>query len=97
MKKTLLFFLLLLLIIKTNQSCSEGSEFFHIKQDPFKIHSSIYIEGNVNFTATAIAEKWSGDGTREFPFLIEGYNITSSTETIIEIVGSALTFFEGGN
>ena len=34
-------------------------------------HAAIYIDGDANFTATALLEGWPGDGSPENPFIIE--------------------------
>jgi parallel beta-helix repeat protein len=42
----------------------------------YKEHSPIVINGNANFSATATAESWSGDGSESTPYIIENLNIT---------------------
>lgn len=49
-------------------------------QRPSKIvtyapHSPIIIDGDTNFSATALAEGWTGDGSIEDPYIIHGYEI----------------------
>ncbi|MHA2223581.1 MAG: NosD domain-containing protein, partial [Candidatus Thorarchaeota archaeon] len=38
-------------------------------------HAPIIIDGDINFTATALSESWPGDGTSGDPFIIEGLDI----------------------
>jgi parallel beta-helix repeat protein len=38
-------------------------------------HDPIYIDGDANFTATAMAEGWPGNGTSGDPFIIEDFDI----------------------
>ncbi|MHA1964910.1 MAG: right-handed parallel beta-helix repeat-containing protein [Candidatus Thorarchaeota archaeon] len=39
-------------------------------------HGPIAIDGDANFSATALAEDWSGDGSAQDPYIIENYDIT---------------------
>lgn len=39
-------------------------------------HGPIAIDGNANFSDTALAEGWSGDGSAQDPYIIENYDIT---------------------
>ncbi|MHA2353044.1 MAG: right-handed parallel beta-helix repeat-containing protein, partial [Candidatus Thorarchaeota archaeon] len=39
-------------------------------------HGPIIINGDSNFSATAVAEGWSGDGSAHDPYIIENYDIT---------------------
>jgi parallel beta-helix repeat protein len=39
-------------------------------------HGPISIDGDANFSATASVEGWSGDGSAQYPFIIENYDIT---------------------
>jgi len=39
-------------------------------------HGPIVIDGDANFSATALAEGWSGDGSDQDPYIIENYDIT---------------------
>ena len=39
-------------------------------------HGPIAIDGDANFSATALAEGWSGDGSAQDPYIIENYDIT---------------------
>ena len=39
-------------------------------------HGPISIDGDTNFSATALAESWSGDGSAQAPYIIENYDIT---------------------
>jgi parallel beta-helix repeat protein len=42
-------------------------------------HEPIAIDGDANFSATALAEGWSGDGSAQDPYIIENYDITLSS------------------
>jgi parallel beta-helix repeat protein len=55
----------------------------HFKVTQWTPHSPIYVHGITNLTQTAEAENWSGDGTRANPYIIEGYNISSSGDLIV--------------
>jgi hypothetical protein len=37
-------------------------------------HGPIAIDGDANFSATALAEDWSGDGSAQDPYIIENYD-----------------------
>jgi len=50
-----------------------------ISYDP---HSSIFIYSDDDLNATAVGEGWAGDGSSEFPFLIQGYEIDDDEELI---------------
>ena len=39
-------------------------------------HGPIAIDGDTNFSATALAEGWSGDGSAQDPYIIENYDVT---------------------
>jgi parallel beta-helix repeat protein len=39
-------------------------------------HGPIVIDGDANFSATALAEGWSGNGSDQDPYIIENYDIT---------------------
>jgi parallel beta-helix repeat protein len=57
------------------------SDFGLVKEDSALIayipHAPIYIDGDTNFTDTALLEGWQGNGTLEDPFIIENLSITS--------------------
>ncbi|MHA2161034.1 MAG: right-handed parallel beta-helix repeat-containing protein [Candidatus Thorarchaeota archaeon] len=44
----------------------------------YETHSPISITNDDQFNSTALAEGWSGNGTYHDPFIIEGYEISSS-------------------
>jgi parallel beta-helix repeat protein len=53
-------------------------------------HGHIAIDGDTNFSATALAEDWSGDGSAQDPYIIENYDISYSPfpEICINIVNT---------
>ena len=55
-------------------------------------HEHIAIDGDTNFSATALAEGWSGDGSAQDPYIIENYDISYSPfpEICIKIVNTRL-------
>ncbi|MFX1603893.1 MAG: nitrous oxide reductase family maturation protein NosD, partial [Promethearchaeota archaeon] len=55
--------------MSTSERDSERSFVASIPHDP------IYIDGDDNFTDTALAEGWSGDGSPSTPFIIENLDI----------------------
>lgn len=59
-------------------------------------HSPIIIESDNNFTEQAITEGWAGNGTPTNPYIIEGYNITSS-EVLIRIENTSVHFIVRNN
>ncbi|MHA2146929.1 MAG: hypothetical protein ACXAB0_15900, partial [Candidatus Thorarchaeota archaeon] len=65
---------------ESNQTVSqeESASMYQDKrmQTAYDEHSPIYIAGDDNLTDTAAAELWEGDGSEEFPYIIESYNIT---------------------
>lgn len=44
----------------------------------YTVHDPISVEGDENFTELAEEEGWSGDGTEENPYIIQGYKIDNS-------------------
>jgi parallel beta-helix repeat protein len=67
-------------------------------------HPPIFIDGNANFSSTAAAEGWKGNGTIDAPFVIEGLQITSfANSTLLEIQNTDIHFqilncsFSGGD
>jgi len=48
-------------------------------------HGPIVIDGDVNFSATALAEGWVGDGSLQNPFIIENYDITLGPTPVASI------------
>ncbi|MHA2600680.1 MAG: right-handed parallel beta-helix repeat-containing protein [Candidatus Thorarchaeota archaeon SMTZ1-83] len=57
-------------------------------------HGPIVIDGDANFTATALAEGWAGNGTSEDPYIIEGLSIDlgGTIGSCIEIRNTLLHF-----
>ncbi len=55
-------------------------------------NESIFIDGNNTFTAKAISEGWSGDGSLADPYIIENYTIQAISEHGIEIRNTNLHF-----
>jgi parallel beta-helix repeat protein len=43
-------------------------------------HAPIFINSDSNFTDTVSAEGWDGEGTEEYPYIIEGYDIDRNGE-----------------
>ncbi|MFX1416207.1 MAG: NosD domain-containing protein [Promethearchaeota archaeon] len=58
-------------------------------------HSPIAIDGDANFSDTALLEGWPGDGSPENPYIIENYNIDVNYADVscIEIRDIASTYF----
>ena len=54
--------------------------------NPFNVsyvdHDSISINGDADFATKADSEEWSGTGTSDHPFIIEGYRITGERVSI---------------
>lgn len=55
-------------------------------------HNPIYIDGDTNFTTTAVNEGWPGTGTMNDPFIIENYRITTNGSTAISINNTQVYF-----
>jgi parallel beta-helix repeat protein len=57
-------------------------------------HGPIVIDGDANFSATALAEGWVGDGSLESPYIIENYDISLGVtpEASIRIVNTRSNF-----
>jgi len=55
-------------------------------------NESIFIDGHGTFTAKAISEGWSGDGSLYDPYIIENYTIRAISEHGIEIRNTNLHF-----
>ncbi|MFX1514753.1 MAG: nitrous oxide reductase family maturation protein NosD [Promethearchaeota archaeon] len=88
-------------------SPSTATNVSHLTINPFSCHVAtqklsdnhmtssndpIFIDGNQNFTITALNEGWSGDGSAPSPYVIRGYEITSNTVNLIEIRNTNVHF-----
>ncbi len=49
-------------------------------------HSPININGDADFIAQAQNEGWPGDGTPQSPYVIENYNITGNTSSLVGLI-----------
>ncbi|MFW9778536.1 MAG: nitrous oxide reductase family maturation protein NosD [Candidatus Heimdallarchaeota archaeon] len=59
----------------------------------YSSHPPISIDGDQDFTAQALVEGWSGNGTITSPYVIEGYKITGLYDTdLIAIKNTDLSF-----
>lgn len=58
----------------------------------YTAHDPIFINGDANFTAQAALEGWSGDGTEGNPYIIEGYEIDTTSANGIEIISTNVYF-----
>lgn len=64
-----------------------------ISLDVFTVETPIYIDGDTNFTDTAIARGWSGDGTGSAPFLIQNILINGDgSQDLITIQNTNMYF-----
>jgi parallel beta-helix repeat protein len=63
-----------------------------IKVSAYTPHDPIYIKGDVDFATQAATEGWRGDGTKETPYIIEGYEIDTSSAHGIEINSTTVYF-----
>ncbi len=71
------------------------SESFQISSkisQPYDDHDPIIIDGNDNFQIQANNEMWQGNGTINFPYIIERIDITSNSEVLIDISNTAVYF-----
>lgn len=57
-------------------------------------HGPIAIDGDANFSATATAEGWTGDGSAQNPYIIENYDITLGVtpEASINIINTRANY-----
>lgn len=55
-----------------------------ILDNQYEDHEPIHVEGDENFTQLAEEEGWSGDGTEENPYIIQGYKIDNSDSDSVE-------------
>ena len=55
-------------------------------------HDCIVVDGNNDLIIQAAAEGWLGDGTSTNPYIIDGYNFTSSSGVLIDIRNVDLHF-----
>jgi parallel beta-helix repeat protein len=67
---------------------------FSVSIVPYFLDDPIYIDGNQNFTDTALAEGWSGDGTVLSPYIIENLRIDRKDEVghCISIINTEVHF-----
>ncbi|MHA2198230.1 MAG: hypothetical protein ACXABN_00030 [Candidatus Thorarchaeota archaeon] len=61
-------------------------------------HDPIAINGDADFSATALAEGWSGDGSQQDPYIIENFDISSSfdPESSINITDTRVYYIVQG-
>ena len=52
------------------------------------IHDLIRINGNDELIQQALEENWSGSGTEENPYIIEGLSITNSTDNELMVISN---------
>ncbi len=56
-------------------------------------HDPINIDGDASFDSQAASEGWAGSGTRDDPYIIEGYSITTEDSTVpVQIVNTTRAF-----
>jgi len=80
----------LLFLISPRFSGDDMAPIEDFNQNSF--NESIFIDGNGIFTAKAISEGWSGNGTFSNPYIIENYTIRAIFEHGIEIRNTNLHF-----
>ncbi|MHA1330855.1 MAG: right-handed parallel beta-helix repeat-containing protein, partial [Candidatus Hodarchaeales archaeon] len=51
----------------------------------YQTHNPIYIDGNDDFSSQAIAEGWTGNGSKVNPYIIQGLKITEEDDYLIRI------------
>ncbi|MHA2299189.1 MAG: right-handed parallel beta-helix repeat-containing protein [Candidatus Hodarchaeales archaeon] len=56
-------------------------------------HEPIFIKGDEDFINQALVKEWSGNGTRENPYIIADYKISGSSESLITIWETSLYFY----
>jgi len=71
----------------TNETSKE-SKFVSTDLDP---HDNIVIFGNDEFTSTALVESWTGNGSESGPYIIEGYEF-STTDVCLSITNTSSHF-----
>ncbi|MHA2100866.1 MAG: NosD domain-containing protein, partial [Candidatus Kariarchaeaceae archaeon] len=57
----------------------------------------IIIGNNDQFSAQALSEGWLGDGTKDNPYIIEGYSISSDIQSLIQISNTEVYFIIRNN
>jgi parallel beta-helix repeat protein len=77
---------------KTIQGNEENLNLDHAVVKAYDTHGPIRILNDTDFFNQATAESWPGDGSDETPFLIEGWNITASSEEGIYIQETSYHF-----
>jgi len=83
-----------LLIVSTCLSCFSIQKIFGIipVSTCQQTSTTLNIQGNSDFQSQAASEGWSGSGTAESPYLIDGYSIANSEEHLILINNTNLYF-----
>jgi parallel beta-helix repeat protein len=66
-----------------------------IIEDPIERtpHAAIYIDGDANFSDTALLEGWPGDGSPENPYIIDGLEIARMSWLGMEYEGSCISIY----
>ena len=77
---------------KDMSSLSNCENEMKINQPSNTNHSTFYIAGNAHFDSQAASEGWKGLGTVDEPYIIEHYNISSSSSTPIYIANTTYHF-----
>ncbi|MHA2140099.1 MAG: right-handed parallel beta-helix repeat-containing protein [Candidatus Thorarchaeota archaeon] len=62
---------------------SDNSDFS--ESQTYKTRDAIALYSNADFHSQAIAENWPGDGSEDSPYIISGYNLTSSSTQPIRL------------
>jgi len=68
-----------LVVVGNSASAEEGESADFMATTP---HAPIHIDGDSDFDNQAASEGWDGSGTRDDPYIIEGYSITSTDSTL---------------
>ncbi len=56
-------------------------------------HAPIYINNDTDFDAQALSEGWPGSGTSSDPYIIEGYYISTSNNTVPIVIKNTTRYF----
>jgi parallel beta-helix repeat protein len=66
---------------------------FNFRESSYEVGPPIHISNNSDFASQASANSWDGNGSFSEPYVIEGYNITTTGSSPIQI-GNTTVFFE---
>jgi parallel beta-helix repeat protein len=77
---------------RVSDSNQEVVSSYNFRESSYEESLPIYISNNSDFANQASINSWDGNGSESNPYIIEGYNITTSSDSAIYIVNTTVYF-----